>query len=96
MPVEYTTQLEDGVPVTREVGADGKPPATDVPSVQFIHEARNALVPSRVHLDALLRHDDERAPLSDAIVRLRLSAALRGVTRVLEMVEDMAREQDGK
>lgn len=49
----------------------------------IVHEVRNALVPVRVHLDAILSPDDD-VPLEPTIAKAR-----KGVVRVLEFVEQM-------
>lgn len=48
-----------------------------------VHEARNALVPARFHVDRLI------ATSTDDAQRRRLDAIRRGLVRVLDMVEEL-------
>lgn len=64
--------------------------AADPLPIQFIHEARNCLVPARVHVDALLNLDD----ITDPNVRLRLAAIRRGIVGALDFAEMVAKAND--
>ena len=74
--------LDDERPVVLQVLG---PRASDAAIEQtrlIAHEIRNALIPVRHHIDALLASSGE-------VQRKRLDASRRGVVRVLEFVDDM-------